>query len=213
VNVEGTKNIAEACKISGTKFMFISSDYVYDGTKATPYSEKDKAHPINYYGKTKLIAEKVIEAIDLDFVIARTAVLFGASKNYEKAPFPIWLIQQLKEGKEVKVVIDQYNNPTLADSLAEFLFSLYEKDRSGVFNISGKDNLSRYEFAKLIAGKFGMNENQIKPITTAELNQPAKRPQKVSLNVSKAEKAAKLSAMDIDEALDEFAKQYKKVRI
>jgi dTDP-4-dehydrorhamnose reductase len=213
VNVEGTKNIVEACKINGAKFMFISSEYVYDGSKTTPYSEKDKAHPINYYGKTKLIAEKVVEAMDLDFVIARTAVLFGVSKNYEKVPFPVWLIQQLKENKEVKVVIDQYNNPTLTDSLVEFLFLLYERGKSGVFNIAGKDNLSRYEFAKLIANKFSMNESLIKPITMAELNRPAKRPQKVALNVSKAEKAGKISAMRIEEALNIFVEQYKKVRL
>ncbi len=210
-NVEGTKNVAEACKTNGCKLIFISTDYVYDGNKATPYSEKDKPHPINYYGKTKLIAEKVIEALDLDYIIARTAVLFGVSKSHDKIPFPIWVAEQLKANKKIRVVIDQYNNPTLTNNLAETLISLYEKDRSGLFNVAGKNTISRYEFAKTVANEFGLNEKLITPITTSELNQPAKRPQKVALNVSKAEKAAKVTMLTITEAVKKFRTEFGKV--
>lgn len=209
INVEGTKNVAESCKINGCKYIFISTDYVYDGYKTTTYSEKDKPHPINYYGKTKLIAEKVIEALDMDYIIARTAVLFGVSDSFGKLPFPSWVIQQLKLDNKIKVVIDQYSNPTLIDNLAELLLSLYEKDRSGTFNVSGKDNISRFEFSKMLAKEFGLNEKLIEPITTAELNQPAKRPQKVALNVSKAEKAAGVRALRLEEAIKIFKNQYK----
>ncbi len=211
INVEGTKNVAEACKTNGCKLIFISTDYVYDGTKATLYSEKDKPHPINYYGKTKLIVEKVVEALDLDYIIARTAVLFGISKSHDKTPFPTWVVEQLKANKEVKVVIDQYNNPTLTDSLADALIALYEKNKSGLFNIAGKNTISRYEFAKIVANGFGLNEKFIKPITTSELNQPAKRPQKVALNVAKAEKAAKTKMLTISDAVNNFRTEFGKV--
>lgn len=211
INVEGTKNIAEACKTNGSKMIFISSDYVYEGSKATPYSEKDKPHPINYYGRTKLIAEKTIEALDLDYIIGRTAVLFGISKSYDKTPFPLWIVEQLKANKEVSVVVDQYGNPTLTDTLAETLISLYEKDKSGLFNVAGKSTISRYEFAKIVAKEFGLNEKLIKPITTSELNQPAKRPQKVALNVSKAEKAAKTKMIAANEAVRAFREEFEKV--
>ena len=113
-------------------------------------------------------------------------MLFGTSDSFDKLPFSSWAIQQLKLKNKIKVVIDQYSNPTLVDSLGEFLLSLYEKDRSGVFNISGKDNISRFEFSRMLAKEFDLDEKLIEPITTAELNQPAKRPQKVALNVSKA---------------------------
>ncbi len=211
-NVEGTKNVAEACKTNGCKLIFISTDYVYDGTKATLYSEKDKPHPINYYGKTKLIVEKVIEALDLDYIIARTAVLFGISKSHDKTPFPTWVVEQLRANKEIRVVIDQYNNPTLTNSLAETLIALYEKDKSGLFNVAGKNTINRYEFAKIVANEFGLNKKLIKPITTSELNQPAKRPQKVSLNVSKAEKAAKTKMLTISDAVKIFRAEFEKVR-
>ena len=210
INVEGTKNVAESCKVNGCKYLFVSTDYVYDGYKTTTYSEKDKPHPINYYGKTKLIAEKVIEALDMDCIIARTAVLFGASDSFDKLPFPSWVVRQLKLKNKIKVVIDQYSNPTLVDSLGEFLLSLYEKDRSGVFNISGKDNISRFEFSKMLAKEFGLDEKLIEPITTTELNQPAKRPQKVALNVSKTEKASGVHALRLEEAIRIFKNQLQK---
>ena len=210
INVEGTKNVAELCKINGCKYLFISTDYVYDGYKTTTYSEKDKPHPINYYGKTKLIAERVIETLDMDYIIVRTAVLFGISDSFGKLPFPGWVIQQLKLNNKIKVVIDQYSNPTLIDNLAEMLLSLYEKDRSGMFNVSGRDNISRFEFSKMLAKEFGLNEKLIEPITTAELNQPAKRPQKVALKVSKAEKATGISALKLEEAIEIFKNQLQK---
>ena len=210
INVEGTKNVAESCKINGCKYVFISTDYVYDGSKTTTYSEKDKPHPINYYGKTKLIAEKVIETLDMDYIIARTAVLFGVSDSFGKLPFPNWVIQQLKLKNRIKVVMDQYSNPTLIDNLAEFLLSLYEKDRFGLFNVSGKDNISRLEFSKMLAKEFGFDQKLIEPITTTELNQPANRPQKVALNVSKAEKSAGIHSLRLEEAIKIFKNQLNK---
>ena len=151
----------------------------------------------------------MIEALDMDYIIARTAVLFGTSDSFDKLPFSSWAIQQLKLKNKIKVVIDQYSNPTLVDSLGEFLLSLYEKDRSGVFNISGKDNISRFEFSRMLAKEFDLDEKLIEPITTAELNQPAKRPQKVALNVSKAEKATMMQTLGLKEAIRIFKNQLK----
>jgi len=206
VNVEGTKNVAEACKIFGCKYVFISTDYVFDGKKVTPYTEKDKPNPLNYYAKTKLIAEEVIKILTSDYIIARTAVLFGVG-GLGKEPFALWLIKKLRNGEEVKAVIDQYNNPTLVDSLAEILLTLCEKDKVGLFHISGRTNLNRYEFSVKIAEKFGLNKELIKPITTPELNQIAPRPRKVALDTSKVERATKIKTLDIDEALEIFKSQ------
>jgi dTDP-4-dehydrorhamnose reductase len=206
VNVEGTKNVAEACKTFGCKYVFISTDYVFDGKKATPYTEKDKPNPLNYYAKTKLVAEEAIKILTSDYIIARTAVLFGVG-GLGKEPFALWLIKKLKNGEEVKAVIDQYNNPTLVDSLAEMLLTLCEKDKVGLFHITGRTNLSRYEFSIKIAEKFGLNKELIKPITTPELNQIAPRPRKVALDVSKVERATKVKTLTIDEALDNLKQQ------
>jgi dTDP-4-dehydrorhamnose reductase len=203
INVEGTRNIAEAAGSFSCKYVFISTDNVYDGEKTTQYSEKDKVHPINYYGKSKLMAERVIEALDNDFIIARSSVLFGPHDGsiVAKMPFPTWLIQELKHGRPVKAVIDQYNNPTHTDSLSEFIFELISKDRKGIFNVTGKENLNRYDFAIKIADAFGLNKNLIKPIISAELNQPAKRPKKLALDISKVERATGVKGLSVEESL------------
>jgi dTDP-4-dehydrorhamnose reductase len=199
VNVDGTKNIAEACKTFGAKMVFISSDYVFDGRKSS-YSEKDKPNPVNFYGKTKAIAEKVVEFLVPDFIIARTAVLYGLG-GYGKKPFPLWVLENLKEGKEIKVVIDQFNNPTLADNLAEILLKLYEKDVSGLFHVVGKDNISRYEFAIKVAEVFNLNKNLIKPIATPELRQAALRPRKLELSTKKLQRVLGIVPVEIEEGL------------
>jgi dTDP-4-dehydrorhamnose reductase len=199
VNVNGTKNIAEACKTFGAKMVFISSDYIFDGKKSS-YSEKDKPNPLNYYGKTKAIAEKVIEFLVPDFIIARTAVLYGLG-GYGKKPFPLWVLDNLKEGKEIRVVIDQFNNPTFADDLARILLKLYEKDSFGIFHTVGKDNVSRYEFALKVAEIFNLDKNLIKPITSPELRQAAFRPRKLELSTKKLQRVLRIIPIGVDEGL------------
>jgi len=205
VNVDGTKNIAEACKTFGAKMVFISSDYVFDGKKNN-YSEKDKPNPLNFYGKTKAIAEKVIEFLLSDFITIRTAVLYGVG-GFGKKPFPLWVLENLKDGKEVKVVIDQFNNPTFADNLAEILLKLYEKDASGLFHVVGKDNVSRYEFALKVAEIFELDKNLIKPITSPELRQAALRPRKLELSTKKLERVLGVVPIGIEEGLRIVKKQ------
>lgn len=199
VNVDGTKNIAEACKTFGAKLVFISSDYIFPGTKGS-YSEKDKPRPLNYYGKTKAIGEKVIQLLDVDHIIARTAVLYGIG-GLGKKPFVGWVIENLKNEKEINVVVDQFNNPTLADNLAEILLKLYEKDAFGLFHAVGADNVSRYELALKVAEVFGLDKKLIKPIATPELRQAAIRPRKLELSTKKLQRFLGITPLGIEEGL------------
>jgi dTDP-4-dehydrorhamnose reductase len=199
VNVEGTKNVAEACKTFGSKLIFLSSEYVFDGRKSS-YSEKDKPRPLNYYGKTKLIGERVIEALDVNHIIARTAVLYGRG-GAGKRPFIMWVLENLRAGKEINIVIDQFNNPTLADNLAEILLKLYEKDAVGLFHTVGRDNVSRYELAQRVTEIWGLDRNLIKPITTPELRQAAPRPRKLELSTHKLQRLLGVVPVGIEEGL------------
>lgn len=203
VNVEYTKNLAEAAGMHSCKYVFISSENVYDGKKTTQYCEKDKVHPINYYGKTKMMAEGVIDALDNDFLISRTGMLFGPhnGKIVGKLPFPTWLVQELENNREVKVVADQYSNPIHTDNLSEFIFSLIEKDKKGVFNITGKENINRYDFATRIAEEFGLDKSLIRQVTSTELNQIAPRPKKLDLDISKVERATGLHGLRVEESI------------
>jgi dTDP-4-dehydrorhamnose reductase len=205
INVCGTRNVAEACKTFGSKIIFLSTDYVFDGKKSE-YGEKDKINPLNYYAKTKAIAEKILEILDTDYIIARTAVLYGKD-GYGKKTFVSWVLENIKAGKEIKIVIDQFSNPTFVDNLAEILFKLYEKDAHGLFHIVGGECLSRYEFALKIAEIFSLNKKLIKQITSPELNQVAIRPRKLNLMTNKLERLIGEKPIGVEEGLKTLKKQ------
>lgn len=205
VNVEGTRNVAEACKTLGCKMIFLSTDYVFDGKKLK-YTEKDKPRPLNYYAKTKLIAERVLDALDVNCIIPRSSVLYGKG-GMGKQTFVSWVVQKLKNGEKIRVVTDQHNNATFADNLAEILYALYEKDASGIFHAVGKYCLSRYDFAVKIAKAFKLNSKLIEPITTPELNQPALRPRRVDLSTEKLQRVAGVSPLGVEEGLEILKRQ------
>jgi dTDP-4-dehydrorhamnose reductase len=210
VNVDGTRNLAEACEAYGAKMVFVSTDYVFDGAKGN-YSEEEAPNPVNYYGLTKLEGERAVARACARYAIARPSVIYGyvppsqgPSSSGKPLNFALWLIQKLENGEPVKIVTDQYSSPTLADSLAEALLRLAESEETGVFHIAGKSRLNRYEFALKIAEKLGLDAGLISPITTDQLKQIAKRPMDSSLNVEKVEKRLGLKMLSIDEALKRF---------
>ncbi len=205
VNVDGAKNVAEACKEASCKYMFMSTDNVFDGKKGE-YTEEDEPHALNYYAKTKLIMEKVLSALDVDYVVARSSVMYGTGGS-GKASFPAWLIEKLRGGERVRIVTDQENNPTFTDNLAEFLLRLYERDERGVFHITGTDCISRYDFSVIIADVFGLEKELIVPVTSSELNQVGLRPGRVNMVNKKVENATGIRAFGIEEGLSIFKKQ------
>jgi dTDP-4-dehydrorhamnose reductase len=205
VNVDGTRNVAEACKRAGAKMIFLSTDYVFDGRKLY-YAEKDKPRPLNYYAKTKLVAEHALEALDVNYITARTAVLYGHG-GLGKVNFVSWVIEKLRKRERIDVVTDQHNNPTYADNLAEILLALYRKDANGTFHVTGSECVSRHEFARRIAEVFGLDGKFIHPVTTPELNQIATRPEKVFMVTNKVERVTGMRPLGVAEGLERFKKQ------
>ena len=207
INVVGTRNVAESANAAGCKYVFISTDDVFDGEKKTPYSETDEPHPINQYGVTKLMAERAIESLNRDHIIARTSMLFGKGGSRKLPSFATWVVEQLRNEQRIDVVSDQYSNPTYTDSITEFIRRLCEKDASGLFHIAGKDTVSRLEFAVKLAEGFGLDKSLITPTKTAELKKPARMPLTLGLDISKAEEAASMKGMKIDEAISAFRRE------
>jgi dTDP-4-dehydrorhamnose reductase len=199
VNVEGAKNIAFACNKVGAKLVYISTDYVFDGLKGN-YSEEDKPNPINYYGVTKFEGEKKVIQHCPDHVILRTSVLYGW--HPWKQNFVTWVINQLKQNKEIAVVQDHFNTPTLADNLAEMSIEALQKDLHGVYHASGSERINRYDFAVQIAKTFNLDASLIKPIKMSQLaSWVAKRPKDSSLNTDKIQKQLKTKPLNIIQGL------------
>jgi len=195
VNVEGTKNIAEACIDYGSKLVFFSTDYVFDGKKMK-YSEKDKPKPLNYLGINKATTEQILELLDMNHITVRTSVVYGKG-GLNKVNFVFWLIQKLKAGERVSVVTDQKNNPTFVDNIVEQVLYLYKKNKKGIYHITGSECLSRYDFSLKIAEVFDLNQNLITPITSVELHQIAKRPTVVNMSVAKLERETGIKQDDV----------------
>jgi dTDP-4-dehydrorhamnose reductase len=199
VNVKGVEYLAEASRVLDAHLIHISSDYIFDGTKG-PYNEKDKPNPLGYYGRTKLASENALKISGAMYTILRTNVLYGMAKN-SRPDFVRWVISQLKSNKEIRIVTDQYNNPTFTDDMVQVISKIIEFRKQGLYNIGGKDFLSRYEFARMIADYFDLSNSLIIPISTEELNQTAKRPLKSGLITLKAETELGFKPRSIKETL------------
>ncbi|MBI4217633.1 MAG: dTDP-4-dehydrorhamnose reductase [Elusimicrobia bacterium] len=199
VNVAGSENVALAAKATGSRLLYLSTDYVFDGERG-PYSETERPHPIGIYGKTKWEGEKKVQEICPNALVVRTCVPY--EWNEKASPnFLMWLVYQLDSKKKVRIVQDQWSTPTYVPYLAESLIHLSSLDCSGVIHLSGKDWLSRYDFALKICRRFHLDERLVEPILTQELKQLAPRPLKGGLLCDKAEKLLGCSMLSIDEGL------------
>jgi dTDP-4-dehydrorhamnose reductase len=183
----------------------VSTDYVFDGEKGA-YRETDNAAPINHYGLTKLKGEEAVQALD-KYCIARGSVIYGSTPATGKVNFALWLLDKLRKKEEVKIVIDQWNSPTLNVSMAEMIIETLEKRTTGTFHLAGATRLSRYEFAQRFAATFNLDPKYIAPVQSKQIKWVARRPRDSSLNVKKAEHELTNKPLGIHEALKEMKKE------
>jgi dTDP-4-dehydrorhamnose reductase len=172
VNAEGTRRVAEACRHVGAWLLYVSTDYVFDGTKHSPYVESDAPAPLNAYGRSKLAGEEHVRALAPRWVIVRTAWLYGHISHN----FVVAILRKLQAGELLKVVTDQVGSPTYAADLAEGIVQLVAYGADGIFHLTNSGFCSRFEFAQTIARKVGADPARVYPITSAELNLRASRP-------------------------------------
>jgi len=183
INVNATAFIASACHRLGTQLVHLSTDYVFDGASG-PYAEEDKPRPISYYGETKLESEYVVQNRCPDAAIARTMVLFGQAAQV-RPNFVTWLIQRLGQEMSVRIVNDQYGNPTWAGDLAEMILALIRTEASGVFHTVGPEWVHRYALAQKVAEVFDLNASLITETDSTAFQQTAARPLKSGLKIDK----------------------------
>jgi dTDP-4-dehydrorhamnose reductase len=196
LNVELVKSLLEA---GAERLIQYSTDYVFDG-KRGPYDEKDETDPMGYYGETKLHSERLILDSHGSHLIIRTNVLFGTGENV-RPNFITWLIDNLNNAKQLRIVTDQYNNPIHADNLAETSIEAEETDLTGVLHLAGDSYLSRFEIAVKTAEHFGLNRKLISPVTTSQLGQIARRPMRGGLKIDLAKKFLKSRLLSFEEGL------------
>jgi dTDP-4-dehydrorhamnose reductase len=183
IHVKISEKISRITEKTNTKIIFLSSDYVFDGLKGN-YKETDNPNSINYYGQTKIEAEKNILK-NKNNVVLRTSVIYDWS---ERVRFFNYVIDNLKNQKRIKVTNDVFNSITLIDNLIKSIFTVIEKDAKGIFHVVDSTCASRLDFAKCISKIFNFDEKLIQEISINDTNVIAKRPKNACLDNSKAKK-------------------------
>lgn len=171
VNVEGTRNIALACKEIGAKLLYISSDYIFSGEKEGFYKPDDPAAPLSVYGETKLEGEQVVQELLDRFFIVRTSWAFGQhGGNFVKT-----MLKMGEKTQEIAVVSDQVGSPTYTPDLASLICDMIQTDQYGVYQVTNEGECSRAEFAQEVFRLTG-EKVQVRPISSGEYPARAKRP-------------------------------------
>ena len=208
INVEAIENLIYAVRNTGTKIIQVSSDYVFDG-KDGPYSETSIPKPLGHYGKSKLASENLLIAAGVEHAIVRTMVLYGFGTEI-RSNFVTWLIEKLKKNEPVKIVTDQYGNPTLADDLAHAILQIIDRNKWNLYHIAGSELIDRYKFALKVANVFKLDKDLIAPITTSELSQSAPRPLKSGFIIDKARADLGIEMSNVEQGLKKVKKQSKR---
>ena len=182
LNVDTPFAAAEEAARVGSRIVFFSSDYVFDGAKA-PYSETDAPNPLNEYGRQKVKAEEGISRLCPDHLILRISGLFGW--ELRRKNFVLQVLDRLNSGSDLVAAEDIRYRPTYAQNLSEVTAQLLKKGARGIYHAAGADEHSRYDFARLTAEVFGLDGSKIKRVRQAELKLPAQRPANSSLSTKK----------------------------
>ena len=184
-NVKAVEYMVEACRKHDIFLCHVSTDFIFDGA-AGPYTEEGEANPLSFYGWSKYAAEKVVQHSGIRWAIARTVLVYGIAFDMSRSNIILWVKKSLEEGKNIKVVTDQWRTPTLAEDLAMGCFLIADKEAEGVFNISGKDLLTPYEMAMMTADYFGLDKGLIAEADSSNFTQPAKRPARTGFVLDKS---------------------------
>jgi|SRR6185312_8399207 len=198
VNVDGTLNVARACREIGARMIFYSSDYVFDGAKGV-YTEEDATCPINEYGRQKAETERGVLECDPRNIVIRTSGAYGW--QWEPKNFVLQIRSKLSAGQAMTVADDLLYNPTYAENLAEITAALVETGAAGIFHVVGAELIVRYEFSLRVARAFGLDETLLKPASVSRLASPTPRPKASSLRTDKVRAAVSAQPIGVDEGL------------
>lgn len=172
VNALGTLRVAEAAAEIEARLLVVSTDFVFDGEKSSPYMETDAPRPLSVYGESKLAGEEYALGVAPRALVVRTAWVYGpGGRNFVNV-----ILERGATGEPLRVVADQAGSPTWTRDLADGLARLLESDLVGVVHMANAGHATRYELARRALDLAGFAATRVEPITTAEMPRPARRP-------------------------------------
>ena len=185
LNVDAVRTLTEIATEHNIQLVHLSTDFIFDGAEG-PYDELAAPNPLSYYGKTKLEAEEVIKNSTCKWAILRTILVYGISHDMSRSNIVLWAKASLENGKSIQVVNDQWRTPTLAEDLADCCLLAVEHDARGVYNASGKDFMSIAELVYSVADFWQLDKSLVTELSSASLNQDARRPVRTGFILDKA---------------------------
>jgi dTDP-4-dehydrorhamnose reductase len=204
VNARGVANILEGINGAEIHLIQISTDFIFDGKKKL-YSEEDTANPLSNYGKSKWGGEEVIfESRHEQSTILRTSIVYGVGESLKKGNIFSWAINELRAGKDLNIVNDQFRTPTFVDDLVQACAKVVLLKEFGVYNIAGGELLSMHDYILKVAKYLNVNPIKVHAITSGKLNQKAKRPISSGLDTYKAKSELGYVPTDFVESLSKI---------
>jgi len=200
-NVKATEFLVHAAKKYRSHFIFLSTDFIFDGENG-PYQEDDLPAPLSIYGHSKLKGEKIVMDSGLDrWAIARTIIVYGIAPGLSRSNVVLWAKNALEKGDPIKVVDDQWRMPTLAEDLAAGCIAIAKRGATGIYHLSGPDGMSILELVRRVGKFFGLDTSSVSPIKSASLGQPAARPPRTGFILEKAKRDLGYAPRSFEEGL------------
>ena len=201
VNVIGTENLLKEAAECKAKFIFLSTNAVFSGKKA-PYSENDRVHPLNFYGKTKVKAEKIVHSYKNHSIIFRLNTMYGWNDPHERFNPAAWIIKRLSQRQTTSVVTDVFNNHLWVGQAADCVWmGIKNKLYGELFHIAGGSCISRFEFCQIIADVFKLDKKRIVPVTSNYFSTISPRAKNTCFDTQKMENVLNIKPMDIYDGL------------
>jgi dTDP-4-dehydrorhamnose reductase len=184
VNDDGARNLAEAAAGNQLRFVHVSTDFVFDGAKSTPYSEEDEPNPLSAYGRSKLAGERSVAKACPNSLILRTAWVYGPGG----LNFPRKIVELGRQREEIRVVTDEFGSPTASSDLARGLLELVSAGAAGLYHLTASGCCSRFELAQEALDAANLSTRAV-PVSAAEFASRAARPANSVLSLDKARRA------------------------
>jgi len=200
VNVDLVTGLARACEAADCGLAQLSTDYVFDGANG-PYGEDDEPAPLSQYGRQKLASEAAVLEADTAGLVVRTLWLYGHVAGARRN-LVTWPIEALARGERLRIVDDQWANPTWVRDLAGMLLELCQRGATGLFHVGGASFMTRYEMVLELAALFGLDGSLVEPMATAEARQAAPRPLRSGLRYERVAQTLGRAPLSLAEGVE-----------
>jgi dTDP-4-dehydrorhamnose reductase len=198
-NVEVTKYFVDASKLLNAHFIYISTDFIFG--ENGPHSENDLPDPLNFYGTSKLMAEKLIKSSSIHYTIVRPVFIYGPTWIGMRSGFIQWVAEQLNAGTRIKVVNDQYRTPTYAEDICNGIEQIIRLEKTGDFHLAGSEIYTPFQMAVKVAQLLGLDDTLIEEVNSTSFPEPVRRAKKSGLKIDKANRELKYNPLSFEEGV------------